>query len=386
MTKTEATNVIIKFLTQEANVNELKELSSWLDNPKNEQYFCHFIKTNYTIDYAVNEYNKDELKQLLLKQIKKDKSFLFKHRMKSGLKYAAIAIAFLGIGYFFKQYSTPSTQQVLIPKQESVVLELENGETEILNTVDTKVVTNTDGQILVKQNKNQISYTNTSLSSSKTIVYNTIRVPNGKQFELALSDGTKVFLNAGTTLRYPVIFLKGYDREVFLSGEAYFEVTHNEKQPFIVNTKEINTRVLGTKFNISSYKDDTQNTTILIEGKVGVYKNTKEYSLENASIIQPGYGVIWNKQQQALTVKKVNTDLYISWLQGKLIFRGDSFKNIRRKLERQYNITIINNNLALEDEKYNATFDIENIEQVLRIFEESFSLEYEINNNQIIIN
>ena len=123
-------------------------------------------------------------------------------------------------------------------------------------------------------------------SSAETLVYNTLKIPYGKQFEVELSDGTIVHLNSGTTLRYPVAFLKNQNRKVFLTGEAFFEVAKDKAHPFTVSTQELNVEVLGTKFNASSYTEDVTTDIVLVEGKVALYKDKKENN--NSVKLTPG--------------------------------------------------------------------------------------------------
>ena len=134
---------------------------------------------------------------------------------------------------------------------ESITIQLEDGNTQIINENRTSQLIDKNGNVLGQQSGNQLVYN--SDVKNDVLVYNTLTVPYGKQFELQLSDGTNVHLNAGTSLKYPVKFVKGKNREVFLNGEAFFNVAKEVNHPFIVNANEIDVRVLGTQFNISSY-------------------------------------------------------------------------------------------------------------------------------------
>ncbi|GGW29060.1 FecR family protein [Arenibacter certesii] len=121
------------------------------------------------------------------------------------------------------------------------------------------------------------------------LVYNTLSVPNGERVDLMLSDGTKVILNSGTSLRYPVQFLGSESRQVFLDGEAFFMVAKDSHSPFVVNTEDIKVRVLATKFNWSSYPEDQFVNTTLIEGSISVYNSSQTFDSSNACVLEPGH-------------------------------------------------------------------------------------------------
>ena len=131
------------------------------------------------------------------------------------------------------------------------------------------------------------------------MVYNTLKIPYGKKFEVQLSDGTIVHLNAGTSLRYPVQFVKNQSRQVYLTGEAFFEVSKDKAHPFTVNTQEVNVEVLGTKFNVNSYTEDVSTDVVLVEGKVSLYKDKK--TAENQVYLTPGLKGSNIKGQQKIT-------------------------------------------------------------------------------------
>jgi len=216
------------------------------------------------------------------------------------------------------------------------------------------------------------------------LVYNELKVPYGKKFELLLSDGTQVNLNSGSSLRYPVKFIKGQERKVFLYGEAFFDVTKNTKNSFVVNVDDLNVMVYGTKFNVSSFEEDKDINTVLIEGSIGLYNS--DSNKENISILEPGDLGAWDKNKKEISINKVDTRIYTSWIEGKLIFRKTPFKVICKKLERKYNVTIESNNNDLNNKLYNAVFEMETIEEVLTSFQKNYKLDYSIIENKIIIN
>jgi ferric-dicitrate binding protein FerR (iron transport regulator) len=236
---------------------------------------------------------------------------------------------------------------------------------------------------LANQNKGKIVYD--TETAPEDLVYNTLKIPYGKRFELVLSDGTSVHLNSGTTLKYPVKFIAGQNRAVFLDGEAFFDVAKDKKHPFVVNADALNVRVLGTHFNVSNYPEDDITDVVLVEGSVGMHTSGEKFDANTNTVLEPGYKGSFTKANSKITTKAVSTQVYTAWIKGELVFRNMSFKNICKKLERHYNVSITNLNKKMENEKFNASFKNEPIEKVLGYFNELHGLKYTIAKDKITI-
>ena len=232
------------------------------------------------------------------------------------------------------------------------------------------------GTVLGQQKGNEIVYSDAEVGDE--LVYNTLKVPFGKKFELRLSDGTKAFLNAGSSLKYPVKFLRNQDRNVYITGEAFLEVAKDTIRPFIVNTEKMNVRVLGTKFNVSSYPEDDNSEVVLVEGAVSLYMANADYDPSKEVLLEPGYKGSFSKKRNEISKDSVITSLYTSWMKGELIFRNMSFNNIIKKLERHYNVVIVNNNTELAAKKFNANFGEAPLERVLQELQANYGVEYTI--------
>jgi transmembrane sensor len=301
-------------------------------------------------------------------------------------KYMAIAasiVILLSIGLTYKNsFQTSKTTPVVINSNQ-ITLQLENGEIQVITEGKKSQVTNAKGQVVGNQNGNKIAYdTETSIEE---LVYNTLKIPNGKRFELQLSDGTIVHLNSGTTLKYPVKFIAGGNRQVFLDGEAFFDVAKDKKHPFVVNADKLNVRVLGTHFNVSSYPEDDITDVVLVEGSVGLYTANEKFDATKNTVLKPGFKGSFNKNNSNINTKEVNTDMYTSWMNGGLMFRDKSFANICKKLERRYDVIIINKNNKLANEKFNASFGDKPLEKVLTYFEDVYGFSYTTKDNVITI-
>lgn len=373
-------SLIVKYLDHSINQEELDELISWLDQPGNRSTFQEYAKINYSIDYKLSTYNTKEVKKLLLDKIQKDKKRANGKCIFNIVKYAAILVIAVGAIFIYrKENSNPITK---LPSQidQTITLELENGRSVVLEEEATQDIVSEKGEFIGKQIRQGIQYKDTELSE---LVYNTLKIPYGKKFQVTLSDGTKVFLNAGSSMKFPVKFIPDTDRTVFLSGEAFFEVTKS-KDPFVVSAENLKIKVLGTQFNVSAYSEDESMNTVLVEGSVQLLGNNPENN--TAILLQPEHEAIWNKEEKHMVVEKADIASTLSWMSGQLIFREVPFKDIIKKLERSYNCTITNNNATLNDEIFTATFnvEIESIEQVMTYISKNTPYTYTMSKNRVI--
>jgi hypothetical protein len=382
MTVKKSERLIVKFITNQASQEEIEQLTEWLKEDENQIVFNDFVKTNYAIDTAMNNFDSAEVKKQLSERIRKENNVFYKRSFSSYYKYAAILIVALGGFYFYKNSNTviQSKPNVVIPREDEIVLQLGN-ESQQLNLNEAKNITDKDGNVIGRQEKDRLVYT--KAYSDGALVYNTIRIPYGKKFEVQLSDGTLVHLNAGTSLRYPVQFVRNQNRQVYLLGEAYFEVEKDKEHPFNVNTQNVNVEVLGTKFNVDTYSENISTDVVLVEGKVSLYKDQK--TKENQVFLKPRQKGSNERGQSKITTEEVNTDYYTAWVTGSLVFKNASFDEIIKKLERRYNVTFINRNKTLGKEIFNARFDNEPIEVVLKYFSDSYAIDYDINRDRITI-
>ncbi|AWK03322.1 iron dicitrate transport regulator FecR [Flavobacterium crocinum] len=294
-------------------------------------------------------------------------------------QYAAIFVCLLGLVYLI-QYKTGKQSRPEIPS-DAIQLVLENGDIQVLNPNGEQQIIKKNGEVLASQKENEINYR--SDKAINKLVYNEIRIPYGKTFKIKLSDGTSVNMNAGSSLKYPVQFIKGHNREVVLEGEAFFDVAKDKAHPFIVKTRGVDVKVLGTKFNVSSYKEDQDINTVLVEGSVSLSdKNNKK------AILEPSEKGSWNKEETEIAVEKVDTRFYTEWINGEIVFRKTAFKDIVIKLERTYNVKIENNREDILDKKFNASFNknIESIDKVLETMSKIMGFTYKKEGELIKIN
>ena len=367
-------NIILKFFNDDCSSIELEELLDFILIEENYAIFKDYVNINHFATMTLNKFDKSSLINELETRIKKEKrTAKIKSYKQSLLLVAAVFICVFGLSYLadFNKIDTDS---------KNIILTTSSGQKVILDT-DEIQLKKLDG--IVETKSNTLVYNKDE--NLETFVKNTIDVPYGKRFKLNLSDGTLVYLNSGSSFTYTVSFIDGIDREVFLSGEAFFDVSSDSLNTFKVVSTGSYVEVYGTKFNFKDYQEDNFSEVILTEGSLGV-KNT--ISNSETIVLRPGDKAKVNYAGEGVEIKEVNTMLYTSWIDGRIIFRDENINNMITKLERIYDVVIINNNDKLNDEYINATIltETESIENVLDYLEEIYNLNYKIINNKIIIN
>ena len=200
---------------------------------------------------------------------------------------------------------------------------------------------------------------------------NTLTVPYGRTSQITLGDGTKVWLNSGSSLVFPQQFT-AKSREVYVYGEAYFDVTHKKDQPFYVHTSTMKVRVLGTTFNIKSYQDENASQTVLVDGSVQVLGYDKGKEVGKTYTLKPGQMANYSHSSSQVNISKVNTALYSSWKDGYILAKNTSLSEILRKVSRFYDTPLLINVNVLKEETFSGRLDMEmDINSILNVLSKS---------------
>ena len=206
-------------------------------------------------------------------------------------------------------------------------------------------------------------------------VYNELNTAFGITSKLVLADGTKVWLNSGTNLKYPLNFTS-YRREVYLEGEAYFEIAKNRHKPFIVKTSNMDVKATGTSFNVMAYPKEDMVETTLIMGKASLVMELENSRYQALTELTPGERATFHNKERKIVMEKVDIDKIISWREGQLIFRDDPMDDVVRKLGRWFNTDIELMDDELKSYRYTATFSDETLSQVLELLKVSAPIKY----------
>jgi hypothetical protein len=300
---------------------------------------------------------------------------------------AAVVLLFLSLGgYFLSQLNraTPAkivSSQTIVPGSNGATLTLSNGQIITLGQVGSGAIA-TQGKItLQKQNDSILIYqrdsgTSTPLSAGN-ISYNTLTTSRGHQFQVVLPDGTKVWLNAASSLKYPVAFT-GKTRAVELKGEAYFEVIHDEAQPFQVVTQRQTVQDIGTHFNIEAYPEDSLAKTTLLEGAARVVLSEGRES----RLVYPGEQALVNRQ---IRIRKADTTEAVAWKNGQFVFRSTSLRHIMQQIARWYDVDVVYENDVSGKSVWGSVSRYADVSEVLKLIELTGVAHFKTSGRKIIV-
>ena len=348
----EIADLIGKSLQKELTREESEQLKAWIaESEEHRELWTRLTDPVYLESHLHNwnEGDKDLYWEHLVREVSERRS---KRRVmvRKTMRYAAVLLPLIiiaGTAWYVLGHRTgnsviestdPLAGVHIMPQGKVAQLVLGNGTIVNLNDSLNEAITEKDGT-KVHNGSSALSYISGSLQSSGRAIYNTLITPRGGEYQVILSDGTKVWLNAASTLRYPTQFT-GESRKVFLSGEAYFEVVKNSKHPFVVHAGATDITVLGTKFNVSAYPDEVFQKTTLAEGSVQI-NETGQGSVNNKGVLlKPGFEAVINMGTNNININKANVEAALAWKNGMFIFDSESLGSIMRELARWYDVKV----------------------------------------------
>lgn len=346
-------NLIIKYLTNSANANDLDRLAVWVQEPNNKKIFKEYVDVHYSVFYSMKNPNTQEVLDELLITIRREKTLVYKLKTNPIYKVAA-AVLVVGVliaaSFFNSKTSVIDSRpfannslknQIIEPGSNKAMLTLGDGSQVYLEQGKSFAKQN------IKCNGEKIVYKNEDL---KEVQYNYLTIPRSGQFKIELSDGTMVWLNSESQLKFPVSFKKGETRKVELVyGEAYFDVSPSSKHggaTFKVFNKSQEIEVLGTEFNVKAYMDESVIYTTLVEGKVTVDSG------KEVKYLKPSEQLKLNLKNNVKNITTVDVYNEISWKEGVFSFENKSLKEMMKVLARWYDVDILLNNKDIENEEF----------------------------------
>lgn len=288
----------------------------------------------------------------------------------------AALILFISFPFLNGEKNSLSKMPTVPPGSNKATLTLSSGETIVLENQPDGQLAEDSGMRIEKTGDGGINYTNVNERAQKHPSIHLLNIPKGGQYQLTLTDGTKVWLNSYSSLEYPSCFT-GKERRVKLKGEGYFEVAKNKEKPFIVETANQQVEVLGTKFNINAYEDEASTRTTLAEGAVRVN------STQRSTLLKPGQQSILTSNN--ITVRSVDTYQALDWKNGDFNFFHDDLRSIMRKISRWYDIEVILEE-PISKETYVAQISRKKqLNDVLKALQLAGSFRYRIQNNKLYV-
>ncbi|MDE5420731.1 FecR domain-containing protein [Ancylomarina sp. DW003] len=314
-------------------------------------------------------------------------------RLRKILSYAAVitlpillaaGMLFLSDSGIKDQMAQMNTLQTAEAIQNQALLITSSGKTYDLESGIEQAIDEEQGVKIRKYLKAGLKYENRSSAPKKELIYNTLKTAKGGEYQLELADGTKVYLNCDSELRYPVNFGER-ERRVELKGEAFFEVTKNG-QPFVVDVNNLSVEVLGTKFNVMAYANEESIQTTLVSGKVKVAVKGDDDENVESIYLEPGKQASWNKLNQTLSCKEVETDLYTSWINGYFRFENQRLEDVMRTISRWYDVKVFYQNPDLKNKRLTGKlYRFEDFSVLANMIEKISEAELNENNNAVVI-
>lgn len=291
----------------------------------------------------------------------------------------ASSVVFLNLGKKETTYSSNPArviEQDRLPGGDRAVLTLSDGRTILLDSASNGMLAHQGATDVIKKDDGQLVY-NSADGQSNEIAYNTLQTPRGGQYKITLPDGTKVWLNAASSLKYPVVFV-GNERKVEITGEAYFEVAKDAAKPFKVQLNNMEVEVLGTHFNINGYTDEDAVKTTLLEGKVKVLaSNTAKY-------LAPGQQAQLKSSGNIDVTNDVNLEETVAWKDGNFQFESSDIKTVMRQLARWYDVEVSYKGTINKHFVGSISRDVK-LSQVLSMLQQTGEVKFKIEGKNLIV-
>jgi transmembrane sensor len=379
-----------KWRNQTITDGELKELELWYQQHQDQP-----VEIPHT--FAASE---QELGSRILNAIRQNSGIQTDEVLSTGktmsvkmarmqyLKYAAAVVIFASaILYVLSSQKArreairqpvSRIKQEIVPPSQGAILTLSNGKQIVLD--DIKGTVANEGGVSVINKAGSVVYDQQNINGSKTdILYNTVSTPRGRQYQLTLEDGTKIWLNAASSVRFPAVFANK-ERRVEVTGEAYLEVAHKASKPFIVSVNDMEVEVLGTRFNVNSYNDDGFTKTTLLEGKVKAFNNGA------IATLKPGQQALASQSINGAikVVDDIDLDEVMAWKDGIFRFNNSNIRWIMKQVERWYDVDVIYQ-VPTENLDFSGYVGKkENVSQILKIMELTGLVHFKIDGRTII--
>ena len=301
------------------------------------------------------------------------------HSIRKWIGYAASVCLLVGAAWMGVKLSAEKETLPLAQKQHETfkaILHMQDGK-QVALTGENAVIAADSAMGRIEQVKRTLVY-----KAKNPVMYahkNTLEVPNGGEFNLVLADGTKVWLNAGTKLTYPVVFF-GEERRVKLKGEAYFEVTKDETHPFVVEMKKMEVQVLGTSFNLRAFGEEERTVATLVTGKIRV--KTEKDTL----VLRPDQQAVLAHEGDLLELKEVDAETYRAWTHGKFVFRRERLEMIMADISRWYNVPVFYEQSSVKEMEFSGIMArYGDLRETLNMLEKTDKVMFDINPERIIV-
>jgi transmembrane sensor len=397
------TELLLKHLRQEITSEESAQLDAWLaESEKNRQFFVADINDIRGLMTDVRAYKESEQIDLNTAWTRIVERYMEEKAVRKPTpivpmkwwRYVAAAGVLIAVGiYLFRPANRPPKTPVVVqavqsdakPNTSKAYLTLDNGRTIALDSVTSGLLATEGNMKVMKQENGALHYLGEGKASTDKLIYNKVTVPRGSDVVyLQLGDGSKVWLNAASSIRYPVAFSE-QERKVEITGEAYFEVAGSlsnagQKKTFIVSKGNMNVIVLGTRFNVNAYDNEESIKVTLLEGSVKVRQEQLE------KMIKPGQQAVL-QDAKINVVNDVDVEQVMAWKEGKFVFNNTNIQLIMRQMERWYDLepTRFENEEVKQWEFNGEISRYNNASKVLQLLEKTGSVKFKLEGKKILV-
>ena len=382
----QVSEIISRYVLGSMTESEKEELDGWLDrSPRNKLLFEELVRQEVAsgkiLAYGRVEWE-GALKELLEQKKKLRLAGRKRRIIRLGSCAAVLLFACMGIWFYYIQAGNALIGEGEVHKEipkllagkPQATLQLASGKTVFL-TSDSSRRLEPEYGVEIRQDSGVIKYQVAEVQGGKEEQYNMITVPRGGEFTLILSDGTQVWLNAETSLRYPVD-----ERKVYLEGEAFFDVTHDKQKQFVVETEKAKVQVYGTAFNVYAYPNEYEVAATLVRGAIDL----KERGSGNRIQLEPGeQGCLAGGK---LTKREVDVDMYIAWITGRMVFKSICLGDMLKHLARWYDVNIVFTEERLKEVSFTGEVKkYDDFTEVLDVIESTQVVRFRIEDRTIIV-
>lgn len=389
--------LIHKYEQGRLSETEKKELDLWYHSFNDQEAVVSDMPEGNESDLSERIMARLNQSMMAEKALANESMALQKRKWNMSVAVALIFILLSGSLYYLMVADNSDTPKPLVTKTSvpandvapggtKAMLTLDDGSIIVLDTASNGMLGQQGGAAVTKLDNGLVAYQAASKQMEKgddKVFYNTISTPRGGEYQVTLSDGTKVWLNAASSIRFPTAF-RGADRQVQITGEVYFEVAHNKTQPFRVAAGKSTIEVLGTHFNVNAYEDEMQVRTSLLEGAVKVYP-VDDLDHQQVKILKPGQQARMNKSGRRISVvNDFDTEEVIAWKNGLFVFKSEDLRSIMRQIARWYDV----------DVQYRGNGDLQftgqitrnnNVSKVLEMLELTGEVKFKVQDKQVIV-
>ncbi|RHR80898.1 FecR family protein [Odoribacter sp. AF15-53] len=368
---------LLRYLLEEMETSEREEVEAWMEeNDQNRNYFRDFQKTHLELLWSVQARETRTDFNTFRRKLRKPLSVKLWYRV------AAVVVLMVSIGGWFVWSESSKNEwltrnEMIQPGKVQAKLYLSSGAAVEIGG-EARDLKEQDGTSIKVSETGKLSYEKERANASAKAVMNRVEVPRGGEFSLVLEDGTQVWLNAESELRYPIHFM-GKERVVYLKGEAYFNVVKNSDAAFLVQVDEFTVKVYGTEFNVNAYEADRVET-VLTQGSVSMRCGDEEVMLK------PNQKGAYFKSDGAMRVEDVNVLSYVAWKNGDFIFKDESLESIMNKLARWYDLDVFYQNKELKEIRLSGNLKrYKDVQDLFNAFEKISEARIKVDGRTVVV-